>query len=308
LTAGKHALAIDFSPDTSNAPAQIRLNWMTPEGRARTHEQAIDAARHAHTAVVFVWTRGKPLFGLPGDQDKLIDEIAAVNSNTVVVLNSSQPVAMPWIARVKGVLEMWWPGDEGGWATSKILLGQAAPSGRLPMTWAKHLEDYPATNPAHPERTGKGIDRKTNYSEGLLVGYRWFDSQRIEPQFPFGFGLGYGTFEISEVRAERAIDGGAIVHLRVRNAGKVADDVVPQVYLEAPSSPPAGVAFAPRTLAGFERVHLAPGQSRDIDVYLTSRAFQCWSENEHRWMSPAGPRTVRVGLSERNLSASVTLP
>ena len=308
LSAGRHALTVDLSPDSSNAPAQIRLSWMPPEARLQAHKQAIDAAKHAHTAVVFVWTRGKPVFGLPGDQDKLIEEVAAVNSNTIVVLNTSQPVAMPWLARVKGVLEMWWPGDEGGWATSKILLGQATPSGHLPMTWAKRLEDYPAGDPAHLERTEKGVDHATSYSEGLLVGYRWFDSQHIEPQFPFGFGLGYSTFAISDVRAERAADGGATVHLQMRNTGKMADDVVPQVYLEAPADPPVGIAFAPRTLAGFERVHLAPGASRDIDIHLAARAFQYWSPGEHSWKSPAGPRTVQVGLSARDLGASATLP
>jgi beta-glucosidase len=307
LTAGKHALAVELSPDSSNAPAQIRLAWMTPDARVQAHKQAIDAAKHAHTAVVFVWTRGKPLFALPGDQDALIEEVAAANSNTIVVLNTSQPVAMPWLAHVKGVLEMWWPGDEGGWATSKILLGKATPSGHLPVTWAKRLADYPATDPSHPERADKGVDHTTTYSEGLLVGYRWFDSQHIEPQFPFGFGLGYGAFAISDVRAERGADGGASVHLRLRNTGKTADDAVPQIYLEAPLNRPDGVAFAPRTLAGFERVHLAPGASRDVDIPLAPRALQFWSEHDQGWKIPTGPRTIRVGFSERDLAASATL-
>ena len=308
LTAGKHSLSVDLSPDTSNAAAQIRLSWMTPEARAQAHEQAIDAARHAHTAVVFAWTRGKPVFGLPGDQDRLIEEVAAANPNTVVVLNTSQPVAMPWLDHVKGVLEMWWPGDEGGWATSKILLGQASPSGHLPVTWAKRLEDYPAGDPAHPERTDKGVDHTTTYSEGLLVGYRWFDSQHIDPLFPFGFGLGYSTFVISDVRAQRTTDGGATVHVRVRNAGKMADDAVPQIYLEAPVDRPDGIAFAPRTLAGFERVHLGPGASRDVDIQLAPRAFQYWSEADSSWKRTTGPRTIRVGLSSRDLIGSATLP
>jgi beta-glucosidase len=308
LSAGKHALNVELNPDTSNSPAQIRLSWMPPAARSQAHKQAIDAAKRARTAVVFVWTRGKPLFGLPGDQDKLIEEVAAVNRNTIVVLNTSQPVAMPWLAHVKAVLEMWWPGDEGGWATAKILLGQAAPSGHLPVTWAKRIEDYPATDPAHPERSDKGIDHTTTYSEGLLVGYRWFDSQHIEPQFPFGFGLSYGSFAISQVRAERAADGGATVHISVRNTGKRADDVVPQVYLEAPAERPEGIAFAPRTLAGFERVHLAPGTSSEVDIHLAARAFQYWSDKDQRWRSPAGARTLQVGFSERDIAASATLP
>ena len=106
---------------------QVRLNWTTAESRKADHDAAIAAAKAARMAVVFVWTRDKPHFELPGEQDRLIEEIAAVNTNTVVVLNTSQPLAMPWIDRVKGVLEMWWPGDEGGWATAKTLLGRTIP-------------------------------------------------------------------------------------------------------------------------------------------------------------------------------------
>ncbi len=172
LTKGTHSISVEVSGDTSNAPAQVRLSWMTPEQRQSDHAAAIAAAKAAKVAVVFVWTRDKPSFKLPGDQDQLVEEIAAVNPNTVVVLNTSQAIAMPWLPKVKAVLEMWWPGDEGGWATAKTLLGQSNPAGRLPFTWAKQLTDYPATDPAHPERSAKGVDGKTTYSEGVLVGYR----------------------------------------------------------------------------------------------------------------------------------------
>src|ERR1700683_1700930 len=157
---------------------------MTPVQRGPDHEAAMSAAKASKTPVVFVWTRGKPGFELPGDQNKLIDEIATVNSNTIVVLNVSQPVALPWLDKVKAVLQMWWPGDEGGSATANILLGKTSPAGRLPFTWAKKLEDYPATNPKYPERSSKGVDGKTTFSEGVNVGYRWFDKEKIEPQFP----------------------------------------------------------------------------------------------------------------------------
>src|ERR1700678_3713581 len=134
---------------------------MTPEQRESNHKAAIDAAKKAHTAVVFVWTRGKPDFALPGEQDKLVDEVAAVNPNTIVVMNVSQPVAMPWLGKVKGVVQMWWTGDEGGWATADVLLGKVNPGGRLPFTWAERLEDYPATDQTHPERSPKGLCGKT---------------------------------------------------------------------------------------------------------------------------------------------------
>src|SRR5208283_611238 len=158
-----------------NNPVQVRLNWVTPQQKKTNYDAALVIAKRAKTAVVFAWSRGRPEFALPGDQDKLIEEIAAVNPNTIVVLNVSQPVAMPWLDNVKAVLQMWWPGDEGGWATANLLLGKSSPAGRLPFTWARRLEDYAATDPRHPERSQKGVDGKTTFSEGVDVGYRWFD-------------------------------------------------------------------------------------------------------------------------------------
>jgi len=308
LDVGKHPILIELSPDSSSSRAQIRLSWMTPLAREAARTQTLQAARSAHTAVVFAWSRGRPAYGLPGDQDELIAAVAAANPNTIVVLNTSQPVALPWLDRVKAVLQMWWPGDEGGWATANLLLGKVNPSGHLPFTWARRLEDYPATDPAHPERSGKGVDGKTTFSEGLLVGYRWFDSRTIEPLFPFGYGLSYSTFAVQAATGQRHPDGSASVVVRVHNAGRIAGDVVPQLYLEAPLDPPAGIQFAPRTLVGFERVRLASNETREVTMQIPARAFQYWSEKSHQWEMPAGPRLVRAGLSARELSAAASLP
>jgi hypothetical protein len=135
----------------------------------------------------------------------LVEEVAAVNPNTIVVLNTGQPVALPWIDKVKAILEMWWPGDEGGWATANLLLGKMSPGGRLPVTWARRLEDYAATSPDHTERSQKGVNHKTTFSEGVDVGYRWFDRQKIEPLFSFGYGLSYTAFAYSDLRVERLL-------------------------------------------------------------------------------------------------------
>jgi beta-glucosidase len=240
------------------------------------------------------------VFGLPGDQEQLIRDVAAVNPNTIVVLNVSQPVAMPWLGQVKAVLQMWWPGDEGGWATAKVLLGQANPGGRLPFTWAKRLEDMPATDPAYPERSLKGVDGKTTFSEGVLVGYRWFDHQRIEPLFPFGFGLSYTSFAYAGAKASAAADGGFDVSVKIQNTGAVAGDEVAQLYVDKPAHTPAGVQFADRVLAGFTRVHLAPGESKLVVIHLPLRSLQYWSTAQHQWVTPAGTRTFRVGGSSRD--------
>jgi beta-glucosidase len=304
LTAGAHEITVKTSGDTSGEPEQIRLSWTTPEDRARNHAAAIDAAKNAHTAVVFLWTRGKPVFGLPGDQDKLVDEVAAANPNTIVVLNVSQPIAMPWLPKVKAVLQMWWPGDEGGWATADVLLGRVDPGGRLPITWASKLADYPATDPKYPERSAAGVNGKTTFSEGLNVGYRWFDAQKIQPLFPFGFGLSYTTFKYTDLTATSAQDGGLDVSVKLQNTGSVVGDEVPQVYLDAPSQQPKGAQFAPRTLAAFTRVTLGPGETRVVKMHVAPRALQYWSVAENRWVK-AWPRRVNAGASERDLRLTV---
>ena len=236
LTAGPHAIKVECSGDTSGNPEQVRLAWYTPEQREADHAAAIAAAKSAKTAVVFLWTRGHPDFALPGDQDKLVEEIAAVNPNTIVVLNVSQPIAMPWLGKVKAVLQMWWPGDEGGWATANLLLGKASPAGRLPFTWAKRLEDYAATDPQYPERSAKGVNGKTTFSEGVNVGYRWFDKEKIDPLFAFGYGLSYTKFDYSNLDVAKTADGGLDVTVSIKNSGNADSDEVPQVYLGAPSA------------------------------------------------------------------------
>jgi beta-glucosidase len=307
LKAGAHQITVHVSGDTSNAPEQVRLNWVTPEQRKRNHQAAIEAAKNAHTAVVFLWTRGKPVFGLPGEQDKLVEEVAAVNANTIVVLNVSQPVAMPWLGKVKAVLQMWWPGDEGGWATANVLLGKANPAGRLPFTWAKKMEDYAANDPAHPERSEEGVDGKTTFSEGVDIGYRWFDKQKIDPLFPFGFGLSYSSFRYSDLKVVPAADKGLDVTVNIANTGKVVGDEVPQVYLDAPEQRPAGVQFAVRTLAAFDRVTLQPGETKAVTLHVFPRSLEYWSTSENRWVRAEG-RKVSVGASSRDLKLKSNTP
>jgi beta-glucosidase len=301
LTAGPHAIEIALTPDTSGAPVQIRLNWYTPEQRKADYDAAIDAAKHAKIAVVFAWSRLQPVFQLPGDQDKLIAAIAAVNPNTIVVLNTSQPVALPWVHQVKAVLQMWWPGDEGGWSTANLLLGKVSPAGRLPVTWGRQLSDYPATDPRHPERSSKGVDGKTTYTEGVNVGYRWFDKENIQPLFPFGYGLNYTSFEYSGLKVARASDGGLDVTVQVRNTGSMDSDDVPQVYLGAPGNAPRGVQFPVRSLVAFDRVNIPAGQTRSVALHVAPRQMQYWSTKDQKWVMPEGNREVSVGGSSRDL-------
>ena len=301
LSAGAHSIKVQISPDSSSAPVQLRLNWYTPQQRATDHEAAIAAASHAKVAVVFVWARRLPAFALAGEQDKLIEEVCAVNPNTIVVLNTSQPVALPWQNRVKAILQMWWPGDEGGWATAKLLSGRTSPAGRLPMTWATRLQDYPATDPRYPERSAEGLDHKTTYSEGVNVGYRWFDHEDIEPLFAFGHGLSYTSFAYTALRIERAGDGGLDVSFQIRNTGKVDADEVPQIYLGTPGEAPEGAQFPKRSLVAFDRIYLQAGESRQVTLHVTLRQLQYWSTASGSWVLAAGKRTLSVGASSRDL-------
>jgi len=298
LAAGEHPLAVDVVADDSGQPLQCRLAWVTPEQRRTTYSAAIDAARSAHTAVVFAWGRGNPAFALPGDQDRLIEEVAAVNAHTIVVLNTSEPTAMPWLTHVQAVLQMWYPGDEGGWATANILLGRVSPAGRLPFTWPERLSDSVANDPGHPERSSVGLNGHTAYGEGLDVGYRWYDRRRIAPAFPFGFGLSYTSFEYSHLKTSPDADG-ARVQFQLRNQGKLPGDEVVQVYVGPPRTRHAEAQFAVRSLAAFERVHLQPGEARELTLHIPLRQLQYWSAARHRWMD-APDRDVYVGASSRD--------
>ena len=309
LKAGAHAIEVNLlGGDSSGAAEQIRLNWVTPEQRQANRDAAIAAAKESKTAVVFAWARGRPDFALPGDQDKLIEEVAAANPNTIVVLNVSQPIAMPWLDKVKAVLLMWWPGDEGGWSTAHVLLGNVSPAGRLPFTWAKTLPDYCCVaNSAYPERTSKGVDGKTTYSEGIFVGYRWFDKQKIDPLYPFGYGLSYATFAYSGLQVKPAADGGLEVRFTVTNTGPVASDEVPQVYLGAPANPPAGADFAVHAFAGFTRIHLEPTEQQAVRIHLPPRRLEYWSAADDAWKTASGDRQVFVGGSSRDLPLAATV-
>jgi beta-glucosidase len=171
----------------------------------------------------------------------------------------------------------------------------------------RRLEDYAATDPKHPERSKKGVDGKTTFSEGIDVGYRWFDRQKIEPLFPFGHGLSYTTFAYSALRVTKGPDGGLRVQVTIRNTGSVDSDELPQVYPGAPSEIPAGVQFPVRALAAFDRVFIPAGKSRTVTLYVPPRQLQYWSTAAGKWLRATGRRTVSVGASSRDLRAETTI-
>ena len=287
---------------TGDLPVQVRLAWVTPQMRRTQIADAAKAARAAETAVVFAWARSSEEIEadarlvLPNDQDELIATVAAANPNTVVVLNTAGPVRMPWLGQVRAVLVTWYPGQEGGWATADLLTGRANPGGKLPITFPVRMEDSPTGDPKHAERS-IGVDSKVIQSEGIFVGYRHYDRNDINPLFPFGHGLSYTAFAYSDLKIG-ATDSGLDVEFTVKNTGARAGSEIPQIYLGPPKT---NVPMAPKSLAGFARVDLAPGKSERVRVHVPDRQLAYWSVEDRNWIKPEGPRPIYVGASSRDV-------
>ena len=298
LTAGQHTITVVATPDKSGARQQVRLNWVTPQQTKANHDAAVNAAKKAKKVVLFAWAPSNVDLSqpLPDGQDQLIADVAAVNRNVAVVLNTSQPVAMPWLSKVKSVVEMWYPGDRGGYATADILTGRANPGGRLPFTWPTSITQEVAHQASHPERTSAGVDGQTTYSEGLNIGYRFFAATNQTPLYPFGYGLSYTTFKYTNVITAPTKDGGLDVRIKITNTGARAGDIVPQVYLGAPATIPTGAKFAPTALAAYDRIHLEKGQSRNVTLHVALRQLQYWS-TAYGWLKATGPRTITLANS-----------
>src|SRR4051812_40541598 len=343
LTGGTfHAISITFN-NSSTTPASLRFAYSRTQGDI---DDAAAAAVGKKAAIVFV-NDGVGAVSTTPDPDhpgttisaptqlsdannKLVSAVAAVNPNTIVVMNTANPVLMPWFNSVKSVLEMWFAGQEGGTATARVLLGLANPSGHSSMTWAKNATDtiwgynepagalYPgAAGGRHPERlngnggcaviAGSGATcaaaSGTVESEGIYAGYRYFDKLGIQPQIPFGYGLSYTSFQYSNLSLTPKLDGTVDAAFDIKNTGTRAGADAAQVYVGA-GPDRAGIQQAVRSLRGFERVDLGAGETRHVTISLDQRSFQYWDENTQQWLNDQGKRTIWVGDS----SSTANLP
>ena len=276
----------------------------TPEARAKALSQAVEAAAQSDVAVVVVGRYSKleaesfdvKTMDLPAGQDELIEAVEKANPHTIVVLNSGDPVTMTkWIAQTPALLEMWYGGQEGGHALAAILFGDANPSGKLPVSFPKKFEDSPAS------ANYPGVNLKVNYAEGIYVGYRYYDTKNVEPQFPFGFGLSYTTFEYSDLKVTPSQSSGnelANVSLKVKNTGTRAGSEVVQLYVHDGHSK---IDRPVRELKGFKRVELKPGETKTVGFTLDRSDLSYWSPEKKAWVADPGTFEIQVGASSRDI-------
>lgn len=224
----------------------------------------------------------------PANSDQLISAVAAANPHTVVVLNTGGPAVMPWLGKVQSVLEMWYPGEEDGNAAAALLFGDVNPSGKLPITFPETLSQIPTQS----AQQWPGVNGTAVYSEGLLVGYRWYDAKKLEPLFPFGYGLSYTSFRFSHLSVRKQ-GSSVVVSYVLTNTGERAGADVGEVYV---SDPPAA-GEPPQQLEGYQKTWLEPGQSRAVTVVLPAAAFRYWSNRTDGWATAPGLYTIRVGDS-----------
>jgi beta-glucosidase len=275
-------------------------------------------AKASGIAIVFVNQpasegRDLPSLTLPDNQDQLVAAVAAANPRTIVVLETGGPAAMPWIGQVGAVIEVWYPGIRGAEALANILFGDVNPSAKLPVTFAKSDADLPhpviasgrIVPPPEGAATGAGrggrgrpADFDIDYTEGLKVGYKWFDAENKEPLFPFGHGLSYTTFAYSGIKA--AIDS---VTLSVRNTGKRAGAEIVQVYAGLPES----AQEPPRRLVAWEKVQLAPGESKTVTLPIDPKFLSVFDEQKDSWVLLPGQYKFFAGGSSRSTPLTATV-
>jgi beta-glucosidase len=274
---------------------------------------AAQLAKSSAVALVFV---NQPMqegmdavtLSLPDNQDSLVEAVAKANPNTIVVIENGGPVSMPWIEHVKGVVEMWYPGIGGAQALANILFGEVNPSGKLPVTFAKDESQLPHPVvpglegvPPGPNQEHKVGPFDVNYnSEGARVGYKWFESTDKQPLFPFGFGLSYTTYVYSGLAVD---DAKRTVHFTVRNTGNQEGSEIAEVYVALPAAAKENY----KRLAAWQRVKLAPGESKEVTLPLHPLSLTVFNTDQNGWQLLPGEYNVTAGPSSRDTPLKATL-
>jgi beta-glucosidase len=271
---------------------------------------AAELAKKSDVAIIFAyqWTSESmelPNLSLPDKQDALVAQVAAANPHTIVVLETGTAVTMPWLENVAGVLEAWYAGSKGADAVANILFGEVNPTGKLAMTFPRSEADLPhpilVTPPPKPKGVGGLVKPEpnpsfvVNYDEGLKVGYKWYDAENKPVLFPFGFGLSYTTYSYSDLKVNSGKD--TTVTFNVKNTGSRAGDEIAQVYAALPAS----AGEPPKRLVGWSKVHLDPGESREVTAKVPVEYLSIYVENPDGWKLIPGSYTFLAGPSSREL-------
>jgi len=297
LQAGTPApIELKYSNASSIMGPGLALGWQAPDPGMLT--RAVAAAKESDVAIVFAAEQmgegqDKVTLALPGDQDRLIQAVAEANPRTIVVLHNSNPVAMPWLDKAAAVIEAFYPGQEAGSSIAGLLFGDVNPSGKLAMTFPANEHQGPGAS--FLDYPGDGMT--VNYSEGVLVGYRWYDAKNQQPLFPFGFGLSYTTFRYSDLHVQKQGDVDVTVTAQITNTGTREGAEVVQLYLGSP----AAAGEPPRQLKGFEKILLKPGESKTVTMRLDPNSLAVWNPQMHGWVVHPGRYSVMVGSSSRNI-------
>ncbi len=268
-------------------------------------------AKQSEVAIVFVhqWiSEGMdlPNLSLPNNQDALIEKVAAANPHTIVVLESGTAVTMPWLDHVSGIVEAWYGGSKGADAVANLLFGDVNPSGKLPMTFPRSIEDLPhpklseppsglkdPSTEKHPELAKATFS--VTYDEGLKVGYKWYDAEKKPVLFPFGFGLSYTQFAYSDMKVSSGPS--TQVNFLLKNTGTRAGEEVAEVY----AALPANAGEPPKRLVGWSKVSLQPGESKQVTVTVPAKYLSVFDEHENAWKLLPGSYTILVGGSSQDL-------
>jgi len=268
-------------------------------------KSAVSLAKNSDIAIVFAYQwmaegMDLPNLSLPDNQDALIEQVAAANPNTIVVLETGTAVTMPWIDRVAGVVEAWYAGSSGHKALANVLVGELNTAGKLPISFPKNEKDLPRASIAAMPPRDQASNYAVHYDEGAKVGYKWYEAENKQPLFAFGFGLSYTTYEYSGL----SVDSNAkTVRFTVKNTGTRAGTEIAEVYARLPKD--AGESF--KRLVGWKRVTLAPGQSQTVTVAVDPRVLQIFDETGDRWKFVSGQYEVLVGSSSDHTPLTGTL-
>jgi beta-glucosidase len=309
LTAAPHQIELDYYVEKGWGKTTANLGIVRPETLVIAEAKSLAARVDAVIVVPGFDTASEGESGdrtfrlLPG-QDELINQMAAVNRNTVVVMTSGGGVDMTaWVDHVPALLEAWYPGQEGGTAVAQVLFGEFNPSGRLPISIERRWEDDAAYNSYYPKEGSK----KVEYSEGIFVGYRHFDKSAVKPLFPFGYGLSYTSFTYKNLTISPASsDDQVTVAFDVTNTGSRAGADVAEVFVGDHHAP---VPRPVKELKGFAKVNLSPGETKNVSVKLDRRAFSYYDVKTHAWTVAPGDFDVFVARSAADieLTGKVTL-